>query len=201
MTGTELWDYSLVPERTWQWYLDEQGDHWIDLNVISDGLQYLGTDWTCQSGGGYFAGFQSFDEFFQKGPIKDMPEEIRIEVTEFLIAHRNPSGTGLRLVFANMTEIPLTRAYVHLNDNPIRIQANLIVSREEEVVFFHGSLPKGEHSISFLLVFEFEENQTPHLFKVDGDFTLEIQDVILDLKLVAGFENDQIIVRITELNE
>jgi hypothetical protein len=63
---SELYDYSDVPKFTRRWYLTEKEDHWIDVVVKDSGLSFIGTDWSSQSGGGYMAGFQSFDEFFLK---------------------------------------------------------------------------------------------------------------------------------------
>ena len=57
MKEDTIWDYSKIPKKKWQWDFVE--DHWMDVVIGESGLEYIGTDWTCQSGGGYMGGFQT----------------------------------------------------------------------------------------------------------------------------------------------
>ena len=75
---SDLYDYSGIPEFKRKWYLTEKDDHWIELEIDERGLTYKGCDWSIQSGGYYMAGFQTFDEFLNKGPLNNMPDEIEI---------------------------------------------------------------------------------------------------------------------------
>ena len=97
MKDDTIWDYSAVPKQEWKWYFNE--DHWMDLVVDHTGMQYVGTDWTCQSGGGYFGGFQTFDEFLNNGPIQKMPKKLASEVREYILSHRKSGGSSLNLEY------------------------------------------------------------------------------------------------------
>ena len=73
MTDIPGWDYSQIPEREWKWFFESE--HWIDLVVSPVGLNYYGTDWTCQSGGGYLGVFRRLRSFSTKGQYKRCPEK------------------------------------------------------------------------------------------------------------------------------
>ncbi|MHA2061214.1 MAG: hypothetical protein ACW963_02860 [Candidatus Sifarchaeia archaeon] len=171
-----LWDYSKVPLRTWKWYLNESDDHWMELEIEpSTGLRYIGTDWSCQSGGAYFGGFQTFDEFFRNGPINDMPEEIATELRNHLETNRVSGGSRLLMSHLNtVTDLILWRAYVHLDDKPLLISVDDDSLAEREVVFFEGAIETGEHEISFLLVFKSTKNDKPSQWRVKGEFDFSV---------------------------
>ncbi|MGY5852445.1 MAG: hypothetical protein RTU92_02635 [Candidatus Thorarchaeota archaeon] len=163
-----MWDYSGIPERKWQWTFVE--DHWMDLVIDEAGLTYIGTDWTCQSGGGYFGGFQTFEEFFKKGPIQKMPKKIAKEVSEYLKEYRKEGGSRLRLVYVHEVEgFLLTGVFVHFDDNPIHVKS---VKEKGEMLIYDGSIVAGEHTISFVFVLNSADDQE----KVTGEVKIKIQD-------------------------
>ena len=168
MKDSIQWDYSKVPKRKWQWFFVE--DHWMDLEIDETGLTYYGTDWTCQSGGGYFGGFQSFEEFFKKGPIQEMPREIAKEVQDFLKAHRKEGrGSTLLLHYAHGFEgFMLTGVFVHLDGSPIHVEE---VRETGKILLYEGSIRPGEHKISFVFVLRSDESQK----KVEGEVLINIQ--------------------------
>jgi hypothetical protein len=143
----------------------------MDLEIESSGLRYIGTDWSSQSGGAYFGGFQTFDDFFRDGPINEMPEEIASELRNHLETNRVPGGSRLLLSHLNtVADIILWRAYVHLDDKPLRISVDDDSLAEREVVFFKGAIETGEHEISFLLIFKSTKNDEHSQWRLKGEF-------------------------------
>ncbi|MFX1475307.1 MAG: hypothetical protein ACFFCO_07520 [Promethearchaeota archaeon] len=170
-----LWDYSQVPSRVWKWYLSPDGDHWMEVHIKPSGLTYIGTDWTVQSGGGYFGGFQTFDEFLRDGPIQKMPNHIAAELREHLEAHRVPGGATLRVLhLTRVDDLVLQGAYIHLDDNPITVSIDETLAQKREVVFFDGSIGIGDHQLSFVLVFKSKQQGSDALWKVHGEFSFAI---------------------------
>ena len=165
-----------MPQKTWNWYLYGRDDHWMDLEIEpSTGLRYIGTDWSSQSGGAYFGGFQTFDEFFRDGPINNMPEKIAIELRNHLEIHRVPGGSKLILSHLNtVTDLILWRAFVHLDDKPLRIIVDDDSLAEREVIFFEGAIETGKHEISFLLVFKSKKEDEPSQWRVKGEFDFSV---------------------------
>ncbi len=148
----------------------------MELEIESSGLRYIGTDWSCQSGGAYFGGFQTFDEFFRNGPINDMPEEIATELRNHLKTNRMPGGSRLLLSHLNtVTDLFMWRAYVHLDDKPLRISVDDDSLAEREIVFFDGAIDTGEHEISFLLVFKSKKEDEPSQWRVKGEFNFLVK--------------------------
>jgi hypothetical protein len=153
MHEAQSWDYTAVPPHEWSW--DIIVNHWVKLVVGPNGLTYIGTDWNCQSGGDYFAGFQGFDEFLGEGapPHLKMPEATAEEVRQHLVTHRTAGGAVLRLLHLNQTETLVPwRFFIHLDEEPIQMAVNL-PSDPSELLLFEGALPVGEHTISFTLIF------------------------------------------------
>ena len=168
MTDEAMWDYSKIPERKWKWHFEE--DHWMELEVDSSGLTYIGTDWTCQSGGGYFGGFQTFEEFLSTRSLQKMPKEIRNEVKEYLLKHRERGGAFLRLLYRHrIDDYQLTGVFVHLDDKPIHVK---IVSDMDEMVIFDGSINPGQHQFSFVFIVESKRTKK----KISGTFEMVVND-------------------------
>ncbi len=137
-------------------------------------MRYIGTDWSHQAGGGYFAGFQTFNEFFRDGPINDMPEEIATELRNHLETNRVPGGSRLLLSHLNtMTDLLLWRAFVHLDDNPIRISADDSLAKRE-VIFFDGPILPGKHEIGFVLIFKSKKEDENNQWSVKGEFDFSV---------------------------
>jgi hypothetical protein len=159
-----------MPKKTWKWYLYGSDDHWMDLEIESSGLRYIGTDWSSQSGGAYFGGFQSFDEFLRDGPINNMPEKIANELRNHLETNRVSGGSRLLLSHLNtVADLILSRAYVHLDDKPLRISVDDDSLAEQEVVFFDGAIETGEHEISFLLIFKSKKEDELSQWRLKGE--------------------------------
>jgi hypothetical protein len=146
----------------------------MDLEIESSGLRYIGTDWSCQSGGAYFGGFQTFDEFLRDGPINDMPEEIATELRNHLETNRMSGGSKLLLSHLNtVADLVLWRAFVHLDDNPIRISAD-DSQTEREVIFFDGFIETGNHEVSFVLIFKSKKEDEDSQWSVKGEFAFSV---------------------------
>lgn len=168
MSDESEWDYSEVPERKWTWNFVE--DHWMDCIVNSSGLTYYGTDWTCQSGGGYFGGFQTFEEFFSKRPIQKMPRKTAKEVREYLIKHRKGGGSTLQLVYIHKIKgFKLTGVFVHLDDNPIHVKH---VKPRAKMILFDGSITPGKHTFSFVFILASKDDQK----KITGEIKITIKE-------------------------
>jgi hypothetical protein len=167
VTKDIAWDYTHVPKRKWKWDFVE--DHWMDLEVDETGLTYTGTDWTCQSGGGYIGGFQTFEEFFDKGPIQDMPSKIAKEVRIYLRRHRKEGGSSLLLHYVHGFEgYLLTGVFVHLDGKPIHVKE---VRESGKMLLYDGSISPGEHTVSFVFVLRSSEGQK----KIEGEVLIEIR--------------------------
>lgn len=167
MTDESGWDYSQIPERKWTWFFEE--NHWMELVVSPSGMNYYGTDWTCQSGGGYFGGFQTFEDFFVKGSIQKMPRKIAKEVREYLKEHRSKGGATLRLVYAHEIEgFQLSGVFVHLDGSPIHIKE---VKAQEEMLLYDGSITLGDHCFSFVFILR----SADAMKKVNGEIQIQIQ--------------------------
>ncbi len=164
----DLWDYSQIPKRKWKWYFEE--DHWMELEVDSSGLTYYGTDWTCQSGGGYFGGFQTFEEFLAIHSLQKMPSEIRAEVNDYLLQHRKIGGSFLKLRYIlAIPEFHLDGVFVHLDESPIHVKN---VENSDDITIFEGSIAPGVHHFSFVFVLKSDESKK----KVSGKFEITVQD-------------------------
>lgn len=74
--------------HVWSWHLGAR--HWIDLSLTDAGLAYRGTDLEGPSGGEYMAGFQSYREFAEVGPLNAMPPEIEAAVRAVAAAKGGP---------------------------------------------------------------------------------------------------------------
>ncbi len=184
MTDESKWDYSHIPEKSWRWHFEE--DHWMDLNVGPSGLQYVGTDWTCQSGGGYFGGFQTFEEFLVSGPIQKMPEDIRKEVKGFVFENRRGGGSTLRLVYVpDVKGFHLNGVFVHLDDSPIHVME---VEGKEEMVLYDGSISTGKHVFSFVFVLKSETNMKKVTDEVNLDINSGHNEIVLITKEIADGE-------------
>lgn len=174
-----MFNYSNIRKFSRKWYLNEEQSHWIDLEVDESGLTYIGTDWSIQSGGGYIAGFQTFEEFFKKGPLNDMPRKIVEDLEQYLIMHRRKGGTWLILNHINnLKDIVLWRTFIHLDDKPIKISSIEEMGTQQEIIFYDGYIPSGKHEISFILIFKDKdriEEEDP-FWKVEGEFTFLIEE-------------------------
>lgn len=160
MKDKTIWDYSHIPERRWQWFFVE--DHWMEAVIVESGINYIGTDWTCQSGGGYFGGFQTFEEFLKR-PIQKMPKKIAKEVREHIKEHRIEGGATLRLVYDHeIDDFQLAEVFVHLDDNPIHVKR---VQKKGKCLIYDGSIKAGEHRFSFVFVLRSTSAQK----KIDGE--------------------------------
>lgn len=125
-------------EADWQW--DLEPDHWIELFLTDTGLSYVGWDYTCQSGGGYTAGFQSREQFLERGPIAEMPDAIAAQVRARLeLASR---GHAVTIELAGPTPDEL---HLQLDDQP------MLLTRTTRL--FSGSLSAGPHALSGVLLY------------------------------------------------
>ena len=162
----------------------------MEAHIKSSGITYIGTDWTCQSGGGYFGGFQTFDEFLCDGPIQKMPEHVAAEIRSYLETHRVPGGAKLLLLHLNSLDgFVLQGVYVHLDDKPLIVSTDEILAHKQEVTLFEGSIGIGDHHISLLLVFRPKAGNKV-VQKVPGEFTLIVKPGEQRVRLVTLLEKD-----------
>jgi hypothetical protein len=141
----------------------------MDVVIGESGLEYIGTDWTCQSGGGYMGGFQTFDEFLNNGPIQKMPRKIAKAIREYIKEHRIEGGSTLNLVYTHdLDGFQLTGVFVHLDDVPIHIKR---VKKKGSMTIYNGSIKTGKHEFSFVFVLETETDMK----KIEGKKTIKIK--------------------------
>ena len=150
MSTDVIWDYSEVPPREWEWEYDSNTN--ISVKLSPTGLAYHGDD---DYFGGYIAGFQSFEDFFREGPLKNMPEKVAMELRKHLETHRKSGGAFLRFHYTNSAGVlKLWRAFVGMDEKTIHAQGNRPPSEAQEEVFFDGSCTTGEHKFRIALVFK-----------------------------------------------
>jgi len=125
-------------EPDWKWHLEE--DHWIELFLTWNGLDYTGWDVGPPYGGAYMAGFQSFEVFLRDGGLQEMPDDVAREVRARIA--ELPPGHLFRIELAG--PVP-DEAHLELDGQA------LILARPE--VLFEGSLPPGGHCISGVLLY------------------------------------------------
>lgn len=182
-----MFNYSNIRKFSRKWYLNEEQSHWIDLEVDESGVTYIGTDWSIQSGGGYMAGFQTFEEFFKKGPLNDMPQKYAEELEKHLIKYRQKGGAAILLKHINnIPDIVLWRAFIHLDDKPILISSIGEMGNQKEIVFYDGAITAGKHEVSFMLIFKGRDKQEEKdpFWKVDGEFTVSIEPKESEKKII-----------------
>ena len=154
----------------------------MDVVLGESGLQYIGTDWTCQSGGGYMGGFQTYDEFLEKGPIQKMPKEIEAEIREYIEAYRIEGGATLTFTYINEVEgFALTDIFVHLDDNPIHIKR---VHRTERLTIFKGSIKPGDHVFSFVLILR----SNGDMKKIQGEIAIRVEHGTNEASLKTAYD-------------
>ena len=157
------------PTSTWTWHLTP--NHWIDLSLGEMGLTYGGTDWDCQSGGGYMAGFQTLREFAEQGPINEMPPDVEAAVRAAIQGLTGLHRVVIRVAGEEPDEIHMT----------FRGQPQI---KHNTSVVFDGDLAPGTYTTSGIVIFSgadakgrrrmltFEE-----AIDVDGPMTVEIDDL------------------------
>ncbi len=122
----------------WQW--DIERGHWIELFLTEAGLSYVGWDYTCQSGGGYTAGFQSREQFLERGPIAQMPAEVASEVRARIVDESPGYAVTIELAGATPDEL-----HLDLDGQPILLK--------QTTRLFSGSLIAGAHELSGVLLY------------------------------------------------
>ncbi|MCA9660113.1 MAG: hypothetical protein KC486_17345 [Myxococcales bacterium] len=128
-----------MDEARWTW--DLEPNHSIDVTVGDAGLSYYGEDWNSLSGGGYFAGFQSFADFRRDGPLKGMPPEVAAEVRRVVDV---AEGGGLDFVIVVDGETP-EEIHATLDGRTLMLR--------ETATLFAGPLPDGEHRVEGVLLY------------------------------------------------
>ena len=156
--------------KAWTWHLTP--NHWIDLTLTRDGLSYMGTDWDCQSGGGYMAGFQSVQGFLEDGPLRNMPSAIEAEVRAAL-ADREP---GHRVIVRVGGEPP-DEAHCELWGHGRIVQGTDVI--------YDGELYDGEYTAEGVLLYPGADakgrrrmKQFEHTFVVSGPATVVITEFV-----------------------
>ena len=126
----------------------------VDVTVTLGpaGLLYVGFCCSPAYGGGYTIGVQTVAEFLDRGPLRPFPPELVEEIRAYLNEHERPTATlDLVAVVADSG-----RRLVRVDDelDGVWITANRPLSHGDgdEVVFFVGSVPAGEHTIGAAFV-------------------------------------------------
>lgn len=123
--------------RTWRWHYNP--DHWMEVQLFDNGLRYIGTDWSVQSGGGYMGGFQSLGEFVRDGGIRGMPEAIEAEIRDAIGTVEGHAVT-VRIGGEPPDEIHLA------------FDGHSAIRRGTDLVF-EGVLPDGRYETSGILIY------------------------------------------------
>ena len=86
-----------------------------------------------------------------------------------------------------VTDLILWRAFVHLDDNPIRISADDSLT-EREVIFFDGPIETGKHEVSFVLIFKSKKEDEDAQWSVKGEFAFLVKSSTKTVQLKT-FQN------------
>ena len=159
-----------APKAQWSWELGWR--HWVELSLNDTGLTYVGHNYSCQSGGAYMAGFQSYREFEKKGPIRDMPSEVEAEVRAAIAERTRGHHVVVRISGERPDEI-------HLEFN-----GESQIKRDTDVVF-DGDLAPGSYKTSGILLYPGADSQgrrrmlmfSETVEVVDGPVNIEISDL------------------------
>ncbi|MHA1576545.1 MAG: hypothetical protein ACTSU3_04220 [Candidatus Thorarchaeota archaeon] len=156
----------------------------MELEIGESGLEYSGTDWTCQSGGGYMGGFQTFDEFLNGRAIQKMPRKISKEVREHIKKYRIEGGSTLKLIYIHELDgYHISEVYVNLDDTPIHIKR---VRKKGRMTIYNGSINPGEHEFSFVFVLRSDSNMK----KIDGKESITVKAGVNSIILKTTKNNE-----------
>jgi hypothetical protein len=148
----------------------------MGLTVTSDGLRYIGEDWTVQSGGGYSAGFQSLDEFLRDGPPPrvHMPDDVAARVRDEVDALATAGRPTLAVTIVVEAPVVLRHASVELDGFPVLVRDFDDMPAEVEV--HRGTSSPGKHRIGWA-VFAGERRY--------GEVEVDLTDAGADVRLVV----------------
>ncbi|MCB9561626.1 MAG: hypothetical protein H6708_14565 [Kofleriaceae bacterium] len=140
----------MAASTAYHWDIVE--DHWIDLEVSDAGLGYVGTDWTCLSGGGYTAGFQTLDGFLRDGPLPrvHMPAEVADQVRADVEARLAGARPSLAVTVTVAPGVRLAHASIELDGRPVLVRDFAEPPARLEVS--SGTTSAGSHRIGWALL-------------------------------------------------
>ncbi len=142
----------------------------MEVVLGESGLEYIGTDWTCQSGGGYSGGFQTYDGFLNRHPLQKMPRKITKEVRDYIKEHRVEGGSTLQFYYVHEIDgLQLSEVFVNLDDKPILIKK---VQKKGKMTIYNGSIKTGIHQFSFVFVLRSDSAMK----KIDGKVSVKVQE-------------------------
>jgi len=156
----------------------------VTVTLGPAGLLYTGFCCSPAYGGGYTIGAQTVAEFLDRGPLKPLPPELVEEIRAHLTAHPGPTATlDLVAVVADPGR-RLVRVDAELDGTWITAGRPLSRGDGDEVVFFAGSVPAGEHTVGAAFV---TEGAAPNLTQSpDVAFTVAADERLRIVFTIAG---------------
>ncbi len=94
---------------------------------------------------------------------------------KLLLTHRN-----------ELSDLILWKAFIHIDDNPVKIISISEMGNQPQVVFFDDALPAGDHNISFELKFKEKDKQEEDdpTWKVEANFNFSINPKTKEKKVI-----------------
>ena len=186
----ESWDYTTIPEQEWTFpgLLDE-----VSVHTTQTGLYWRGEAWD----GGYVIGFQSYEQFLEKGPLKEyMPPEVRETVRNYILLHRQ-SGPATRVIITARIgvpqQVPLHQISLGLDEQQLQIFTGGQLRDRTEVEIHRGSLAAGSHVLSGAVAWD--PPQKGNIFYFKQEFTVPVGqtarivlDVLSHMQVVCRIE-------------
>lgn len=130
------------------WTIDDTND--VMVQVSEDGLVYIGFSYL-QSGGEYFAGFQSWSELItSKSALHDPPCRINDELIDIALKKTKLISHNIEISITNQSNQTIGSIYLQINDEPRIISPHLIVPADKEKKIYLAHLPFGVYDIELL---------------------------------------------------
>lgn len=177
-----------VPERSWDWTVnDDPACFSVEKTITlgANGLSYMGwCDNPCY-GGGYTIGFQTVDEFLERGPLDEqLPSALVEEIRGYLVENPRPTAAiKLVAVVADQGRI-IEHGSAGLDGVPVTPGLRPLLPGRE-VTLFAGSIGLGDHVVR--AGFTTRGAGPEHAFSQDETFTIGVGDRLRVVFTVEGW--------------
>ncbi|MFX1449679.1 MAG: hypothetical protein ACFFCM_02480 [Promethearchaeota archaeon] len=178
-TRKRIWDYSKVPRKEWEW---QHGQYnYYSVVTTPNGLKYSVDDFWDSHG----AGFQTYKIFFSEGPKSYMPEDIRNEISQFILPYRQGGGVLLIIQIENLTpKNPFWQLQFTLDSIWVTTIMEFQANKKNPLKVYEVEIAPREHILSWAIVVDYIKNEPKYRwivygkckFKVSsGDSRIELQ--------------------------
>ncbi len=130
------------------WTIDDTND--VMVQVSEGGLVYIGFSYL-QSGGEYYAGFQSWSELItSKSALHDPPCHINDELLSIALEKMKGISCSVEISITNQSNLTIHSIYLQINDEPRTISPLINVAADTTKTLYTAGLPIGNYVIELL---------------------------------------------------